>query len=379
MKSTIYIFLFSICFSLTLSAQKYKTMIMQDWEKDAWVNSMRSTNAFDGNGNLIREGSDMWNDTTKIWENSVLTTHTLNANATINFSITQMWMKETKTWKDAQKTIYTYDGSKNLLTQKSQMFLGVVWMDLGILTNTYNNSNQLIQSIDQDYDLMTMQMKNTSKSTHTYNSDGTEYQTTSQIWGTSGSWTNSNRSTFTYNSNKKISSIIFEEYKNDAWLNEMKSAITYNSNGTIKETISQEWDIPTGAWKDLWKENYSYNADQTINQMVITEWKADLNNWENQSKLIYTYDSSTFLDPEVATSDQIKVFPNPFQNEIFIQSESSVDSNIQLINSAGQIVRNINKSELLSTINLGSLRSGVYWLKLVTPESNQTVKIIKLK
>lgn len=378
MKSTIYIFLFILCFSLTLSAQKYKTMVMQDWKNGNWVNTMRSTNAFDGNGNIIREGSDMWNDTTKVWENSVLTTHTLNQNSTINFSITQMWQKESKTWEDVQKTLYTYDGSKNLLTQKSQMFFGDSWMDFGILTNTYNTSNQLIQSLDQDYDMMTMQMKNTSKSTHSYNSDGTEYQTLSQTWGASGPWTNSNRSTYAYNPNKKIISLLSEEYKNETWQNRTKSAITYNSNGTIKETLTQEWDIATGAWKDLWKENYTYNSDKTTNQLLITEWKADLNNWENQSKMIYTYDSSTSLNPGKVVNNQIKVFPNPFRNEVFIQYESSKDFNIQLINSSGQIVRNINKSELLNTINLGSLCSGVYLLNVISPELNQTIKILKL-
>jgi len=378
MKSTIYIFLLSICFSLTSSAQKYKTMVMQDWSKGVWVNSMRLTNAFDGNGNIIREGSDNWNDTTKVWENSVLTTHSLNANSTINYSTTQMWMKDTKTWESVQKTVYTYDGAKNILTKKSQLFFGDVWMDFGILTNTYNSSNQLIQNLDQDYDMMTMQMKNTSKSIHSYNPDGTEHQTTTQTWGISGPWANSNRSTFGYNSSKKISSILLEDYANDIWVNDVKSVLTYNSNGTVKETLSQKWDIPANAWIDMWKENYTYNTDKTINQLVISEWKASLNNWENQSKMIYTYDASTFLNPELTSNNQLIVFPNPFGNEIFIHYESDKDYNIQLINSKGQIVRNMKKSELFSTINLASLKSGVYLLKVVTPETNQSVKILKL-
>ena len=378
MKSIIYIFLFSICFSIQVTAQKYTTMLAEEWTNSNWRGSMRSTNTFDSNGNVINEAIDSLNATTLLWEKSVLISHTLNSNSTVNFSITQSWNNIMGMWEDFQKMIYTYDGSMRVLTQKSQMDLGAGWMDFAMTTNTYNASGQLIKSVDQVMDLSSMQMKDASQTTYTYNADGTENQSVYQDWNsTLGAWKNSMRWTNTYNASKKLILVLTEDFTSDVWVNDMKSILSYNTNGLVNEALYQDWDATANAWIDTDKDIFTYNANGSINQQTTMEWKKDQSKWENQSRLTYTYPIATFVDPATADLDQLQIFPNPFSNVITIENTTLKELNLQIYNANGQLVKSIENEHSFSTINLASLNNGVYFLKVVTPETQKVLKLLK--
>ena len=366
-----------MCFSFNLSAQNYSTVIMEDWENGAWVNSWRMTNSFDSNGNIIKLTNESWNTTTKVWDKDNITSHTLNTNATINYSITQSWDKDNNKWEDFQKTIYTYDASKKILTQKMQIILITDWMDFSMTTNTYNGSGQLTKSVDQQINFLTMQLANSFQQTITYNADGTVNQSVFQKWNeTLNAWENSQRTTNTYDGTKKITSVLIEDFKNNVWINNMKGSNTYNIDGTVKEGLGQDWNVALNKWDDSSKEFYTYNTNATLKQLLIMEWSLTSNAWVNQSRMTYTY-GATFVEPDMTISTQFKVFPNPFTDVISIRYNSLEGTNFQLYNANGQLVRAFEKGEPLSEINLSQLRNGIYLLKVNLAESRQVVKLVK--
>lgn len=378
MKSIIYIFLFSFCISVQVAAQKYSTLLVESWANSNWKNSMRTTSTFDGNGNVTKQASDSWNGTTSVWEYWSVTTHTLNSNSTVNYSITQSWDTNMGMWVNSSKMIYTYDAAKNVLTQKMQMDLGTGWTDFSMTTNTYNASNLLIKSVGQSMDLITMQMKNATQTTYTYNADGTENQSISQNWNsTSLAWVNSLRSTNTYNASKKLTQVLTEDYTSDVWVNDTKSTLTYNANGLVNEALYQDWDATAAAWVNTDKDILTYNADGSINQMTMMGWKKDQSIWENQSRMTYTYPIATFVNPAITSLDQLLVFPNPFNDFISIENTTLKEFNLLIYNANGQLVQSIENVQPHSTINLASLNNGVYFLKVVSPESEKVVKLLK--
>ena len=378
MRSIIYIFLFSICFSLHLSAQKYATLLTEDWTNGIWVNSIMETNTFDSNGNISMSSIDMWNDTTSVWDNETKITNTLNSDATINFSMTQSWSKVNNMWTDVQKTIYTYDASKNVLTQKTQIPFGADWMDFSMTTRTYNTNGQVVSIVNQNFDFITMQMKNSTQLTYSYNPDGTANQMVSQNWNTvSSAWENWQRITSTYNSSKLVISELTENYANNAWVNSTKTTLTYNSDSSIKESLDQDWDVTGAIWVDSSNYAFTYNANGSVSQILITSWMAAQSIWENQSRISYTYNSVSAVQPELAGTGQLRVYPNPFTDVVSIEGKMPEKTNIQLFNIDGQLVRTFQKGEQLSKISMASLKNGVYILKAVSPESQQVVKILK--
>jgi hypothetical protein len=376
MKTIFYFVLISLCFSLNISAQeKYSTMIMEDWAGDNWVYTVKVTNTFDSNGTIIKENNEIWDNVAKAWKSASLTTHTLNSNSTINYSITETWNEVLGAWEEMQKMVYTYDASKKVLTMKMQMFFGADWMDLGLTTNVYNANGELITTINQNYDFMTMGMVNSSQTSHTYNPDGTETQSISQSWNAlTGSWGNTSRTTNAYISGKKLSSMIMENFTDGVWVNFMKSSMTYNGDGSMKESLSQDWNSSSGIWVDEGKSMYTLYSDGSINQMLMTEWIADQSKWDNQSRITYTYKTTSINQLE---TDMVRVFPNPFTNSISIESSSTKVSSFQIYNTSGQLVRTIEKGEPLSSVNLSALKRGVYLLKVNTLESQKVIKLMK--
>ena len=378
MKTKIYLILYGICFSLILSAQNYNTMITSDWENGNWKNATKVSNTFDNNGNIIKTTLDDWNAGTNAWDNYSIVTHELNADATINNSITEAWNEETSKMEKATKEIFTYDDSKRILTNQMQMWLETDWMDFYLTTNTYNGSGQLLKTVVQMLDFFSMGMVNSSQTTYTYNPDGTENQSIDQNWNsTSGEWENAGRYTSTYNNTKQVISGLSEEFTNGAWTNSYKSVISYNADGSVKESLYQNWNSSGSSWMDEEKDNYSYLDKDHISQILTTKWSAEQSQWVNLSKVEFTYSITSIIGNETAANKKLVAYPNPFTDVISVNTTDLKESSLRLYNSHGQLIRTFNRGENLKNINLSYLKSGIYLMKVVSPESEQVIKLLK--
>ncbi len=172
--------------------------------------------------------------------------------------------------------------------------------------------------------------------------------------------------------------MIDEIYSSSAWVNDSKTMISYNADGSMKEILYQNWNASGGNWVDKDKETFTNNPDGTTGLVITTTWNPATSIWENQTRITFTY-GLTSTGQQLAGTDQVKVFPNPFTNFISVEYNPLNVSNIQLYNVDGQLVRIFEKGELLSKINLGSLKNGVYFLKAVSPDSQQVIKLLKSK
>jgi hypothetical protein len=373
MKSKIYLILFGLGLSLNLASQNYTTMTMETWESSNWKKAVRQTSAFDSKGNILTNATDTWNSTSGVWDKAGLTTYTLNVNSTVASTVTQIW--NVNKWEDSQSAIYTYDASgNNLLTLKTRMYLGAVWLDNSLTTNIYNGSNQRTQSTNQTLDMLTMQLKNSWQMTFTYNGDGTENQNVHKTWNTGTSlWDTQSRTTYTYIASKKVSTILSEDYKSGNWVNDTKSIYTYNGDNTIKEVLSQAWDVTGSAWQDDSKDIFTYqNGNNT--QILTQEWKGTV--WENVSRITYTYPVTSILQIETQGNNYLIVYPNPSKGQINIGGNSVDISDIYIYNVEGQLVKTILKGSVLSGIDLNFLNNGVYLVKTGNPGAEQVTRFI---
>jgi hypothetical protein len=83
---------------------------------------------------------------------------------------------------------------------------------------------------------------------------------------------------------------------------------------------------------------------------------------------------------DVLAANGYKVFPNPTQNTINISSISSTLNKRPLIiiyDLSGKAVINTSLTESKKSIDLSSMRNGVYLMRIIEPKKSITVKIIK--
>jgi hypothetical protein len=72
--------------------------------------------------------------------------------------------------------------------------------------------------------------------------------------------------------------------------------------------------------------------------------------------------------------NEINVFPNPAKNLVHVSGEGLVK--IQLINQTGQVVYENNQPESMTTINLSSIKPGIYFVKINSLSEVITKKLI---
>jgi len=113
-----------------------------------------------------------------------------------------------------------------------------------------------------------------------------------------------------------------------------------------------------------------------MGQVICFVWAADMGMWENETRATFIYGVTSIGQP-IADTDQLKVFPNPFNNVVSIENTSLKEFDIQIYNANGQLVKYISKGQSHQEINLASLKNGIYMLKITTPESQKVVKLLK--
>ncbi|HET6559137.1 MAG TPA: T9SS type A sorting domain-containing protein [Prolixibacteraceae bacterium] len=374
MKTKFYLLTIFTFITLVVSAQfpRYNTMLSEEWADNAWVNSMKSVNTYDANGNLTGTVHQQWDTVASEWTNAINIIHTLNTDGTVMETVSQVW--EADEWQEMQKTTYTYSPTKKVLTENTQLNMEGILLDWSKVTNTYDDKDSLETRLLEVINLLTMQMTNSSLDTYTYNPDGTENQLVSQSWNPETSaWENSTRYTNTYDDARKIISDLTETWTDNAWVNELKSTYTYDGE-QLQESLDQEWE--TDQWTDAYKYLYSYMANNQLHQLVSQQWNAESSQWVNESRITFTY-GSTGINP--VADQSLVAFPNPFKDQITIQSGVMKDQNIDIINSSGQVVKSFKTQGKALKMDLGHLENGMYFIRMNSPESKQSIKVLKVK
>ena len=94
-----------------------------------------------------------------------------------------------------------------------------------------------------------------------------------------------------------------------------------------------------------------------------------------------TWSFRTEMDPSLGveefTNTTFSVFPNPVKNELSIKTDKTID-NIEVYNQLGQRVLMFDGNSILNnTINVETLKSGIYFLNITSQSIKQSIKIIK--
>jgi hypothetical protein len=70
------------------------------------------------------------------------------------------------------------------------------------------------------------------------------------------------------------------------------------------------------------------------------------------------------------------IYPNPAKNNITIENNNFVISNIELYNITGQLVKTENVNSMSINMNISDLKTGIYILELHTNETSIRRKLI---
>ena len=170
------------------------------------------------------------------------------------------------------------------------------------------------------------------------------------------------------------------------WIKKYPSAQVLYSNGSIAEQISAIRVIDSVGWAVGREGNifiynglnfqYFQNAGTQLNSMWMvndtTAWAVGNNGYLLQ----YSQNAQSINE---ISPDEIKVYPNPFTDYVFVQSHNGEIDEIHAINSSGQTIHSIihAKNEDMIRVNLSFAKAGMIFLKIISGNSVVVRKIIK--
>ena len=92
-------------------------------------------------------------------------------------------------------------------------------------------------------------------------------------------------------------------------------------------------------------------------------------------KMFYSQTTS-ILSFSKQNDSQFSVYPNPANNQVNIKGDLTSETSLQIINSIGTLVKEVNELTISSQIDISSLRSGIYFVNFISNGTVSTEKLI---
>lgn len=307
----------------------------------------------------------------------------------------QTWDAANNTYENASQIILAYQNGLKM-QQVIQSWTGSEWDNAQKIIYTYTPANLVASMIDQDWDDISQQWVNQTKSSYTYTA-GLQTEQLDQVWNTvTLGWDNTTRIIKTYNTNGDMLLKRTEDWNSAVWKYTNRYTWLYNANFQMLSELYEVWDNPTSMWVGNTRHNYTYDGNDNLELHVAQLYNGGMFSWENWSQDEYEYDISNnntlytnsdwdggsslwvgdeqyeyFYSAFDATSltDITKptpfAYPNPTNGLITIQPENKDFETIIISDATGRIVFESPMNLVGNSIDLRTYGYGQYLITLM--------------
>ncbi len=332
--------------------------MLYDWDNGEWKLDVKQLM-------YVRWGAETYpmvdSSNTFILVEGTTDTWSLVADMTVTYSgdgltsemLTIGYDEETGEQSSKIKSETTYNTNGDILTESIKYYYmeSMEWVTITRAEYEYNAVNQIIKEEDFGLDFTTELPIAISKITYAYNTNGNLEM----------------RQEFLYYGDEELVLSYKDEFA-------FKSLDTENimlppSSTGIFGNVSDFYDVEfykNGAIDEV--KHYSYSYSETIQDEIL----------EKTGKYHYSEHNSIETSVKQLEDLAIKVFPNPFINEIKIQLDNTGDYQLKLRNSIGQVVYSANINGTATSHNVSELPRGLYILSVLDDEENvANYKLVK--
>ena len=151
-------------------------------------------------------------------------------------------------------------------------------------------------------------------------------------------------------------------------------------NGANFEITAQLIQSPTGNGGYLTTIDISPNPNHslptaTYSDVLVLSGENQGNEFSFEVPIRFFYNNTTGLEDTVLSG--LQVYPNPFVNEVNIESVSGAELSLQIFNVTGVLVYAQRINVANKTLQLGHLPAGVYFFRFEENGNIRTIRVIK--
>lgn len=355
-------------------------MLLQEEKiNGVWVNNSKTTGIQDAQGNQLEFGNEEWDTASNSWAG--------------RFSVKQS---------------FTYNAQNKVTSRHAEMYSMGEPLYIATYTYTYDGSGKYlpVSSIDSANQGGNWFSFNTQDSI-VYNAGGliSDRITSRSFMGISAL---TNKISFTYNSNGKITEAVLFNYENDAWGNDERHTYTYDANNNLTTHLDERFNDPN--WETSQADSFYYTGSNItrkvsyfngvgglepesyneytytgseVTEMIEKNW--DGTQWVNEDKSVITYTGGKLTSGLIykwvnnawqtdayrrigvapvginnVAIETIGLYPNPTSSTITLSGNIALNTIVSIYNITGKLV----KTDMLNnnTINVENLNNGIYFL-----------------
>ncbi len=292
------------------------------------------------------------------------------------------WQKINGQFENVYYVDYTYDAAGNLATRTNYNYFDA-WELGGVYTYSYNADNQIIKSeltmsgivfMCVDYTYVDGKLNNEVWSYHS----GTKLEPAEKIYyfyqndklvevkdstmGTYG-WELFTTETYVYDAQGNC----IEKHRYDSYGDEVERSVYEFETRLLDETLMPSHFEMERPYTYTNVNTYSREHWYTVDDNFVLQYVCDY---------VYNYVSINDNGISSASVETFAIVPNPAKDRIMIESNGLETANIQVVDAMGRVVITANISPDSRMVDISSLASGYYLLRVVGKEGYKISKLV---
>ncbi len=360
-----------------------RSYLFQFNESNVWKNGKKVVYSYAENNTVLQTQTLKWDDLTNDWAYVWRKSYQQDVNSEGLIVLYSEWEKDISKWTDKWQQNQEYNQEGRLIGYNTFTWNSInnMWENYWNYSCLYDDEGNLLELLNKSYDKTNETWGDEWQCIYEYNADG-ELSTHQIIdWDKeSDSWKNIRAFSVSGSEDEAGLVEVREDWnvEMDDWNKSTKHSKIYNAKGYLTEEVYKKWEDTSGSWVENRLDTYSYNEDGVKIEEATFYWDQTSSKYENHLKSVYFYSVvaiEKLVDPEFPNGD-FYLYPNPATDYVYISNlyEASlltiysVDGNALL------------EKQILSaneSVNVSSLKKGVYVVTLKSESGIKTTKFIK--
>ena len=390
------------------STKKLNLILSHSWNQNdsIWEEARKEEYNFNSNGIVTHFAFYNWDMDNSQWIGSVKQNISLNTNGKRDSTASYFWDEQNNDWLIRYKYIYKYDDSNFLKQVINNQWdpIGENWFFTYMNLYTHDSAGNIIEDRAHNWNDSSETWEEYGKFQNNYDSQGKRiFRSFSSLadsqyntwWKQITTYDENGVITGSYHYNRNTTTDSFEigrltEYENDSLGNRLEEVYSNNFNHTNEITFvnkihtTYELSIPstslamhpfsTGLTGIM--DNREFNNIPLA--ISVSIWNEDFEEWEpsiNKNLFYSQFETTTSVKQNKAKLSTL--YPNPVTDNLsFSFAEGIQDVTFDLYDVQGRLVLS-REIEGSNTVNLESVKTGIYFYRLTADGKTQTGKVIK--
>ncbi len=350
-------------------------------QEEHWKEYLKRETSYYPPGLKNEEITKAWDSEKEVWENRMKNTYNYDSLHLLNQLVNAYWNSGTQSWRDSIRYSYNFDEEGNWIyyLRETRIADSLSWRMDYRFSFSYENGNKTTL-LRQNYRADSSQWINSNRIVYTYDLPDRLISETGDVWDADSSkWDKNSRIKYLYYETGNLSDKIYKAWKPEGWSHYARYKYSWDEQGNNINIVYFTWSSIDSIWNENAAYLYEYDGDGDLTREIWQNFDIQNSEWENTFKIDYFFSYTTHKE-ELKLS-KIRIFPNPFTENLTIGFETDFSNQypvwLSITDLNGRPLYSMRLRDSRITLTGLNLSPGIYLLRITTGNQIFSWKIVK--